>query len=248
MTIESDYDLEQLQIIGRITALILKSMLERVEPGMTTKELDRIGEALFDQYQVQSAPKLSYRFPGYTCISINEEAAHGIPSDRVIQAGDIVNVDVSAERNGYFADTGGTVVVPPSTPLKDRLLHATKMALNHAMSKAIAEMPINVIGKAIQRIAKEKGFKVIKNLCSHGVGRALHEEPKQIPAYFDPKDKRKLLSGMVITIEPFLSTKNTYVTEAKDGWTLLGSRGNLSAQFEHTMVITQGAPVLITVV
>lgn len=247
MTIESDHDLEQLKIIGRITALILKGMLNRIEPGMTTKELDTIGQALFEQHQVQSAPKLSYNFPGYTCISINEEAAHGIPSDRVIQAGDMVNVDVSAERNGYFADTGGTIVVPPTTALKDRLLHATKFALNYAISKAVAEMPINIIGKAIQKIAKERGFKIIKNLCSHGVGRALHEEPKQIPSYFDPKDKRKLTNGMVITIEPFLSTKNTYVIEAEDGWTLLASKGNLSAQFEHTMVITPRQAILITV-
>lgn len=246
MTIETEHDLAKLRTIGQITALILRGMLQRIEPGMTTRELDAIGRGFFEQYQVRSAPQLCYKFPGFTCISVNEEAAHGVPSDRVISAGDVVNVDVSAELDGYFADTGGTMVVPPVTPLKDRLLQATQIALSAAMSRACADAPLNSIGHAIQKVAKDKGFKVIKNLCSHGVGRSLHEEPKQIPGFFDPKDQRRLSYGMVITIEPFLATKNNYVVQADDGWTLLGSKSNLSAQFEHTMVITRGQPIVVT--
>ena len=246
MTIESDNDLEQLRRIGRIVALILQQMMARTEPGMSTLELDRIGQELFDKHEANSAPKLSYAFPGYTCISVNEEAAHGIPGSRIIQAGDMVNIDVSAEKDGYFADSGASFVVPPSNALKNRLCHATRTALSQAMGRARAGEPLNGIGKAIQKVAKDKGFKVIKNLCSHGVGRSLHEEPREIRAYYEPRDLRVLQKGMVITIEPFLSTKNHLVKEAGDGWTLMGDAGNLSAQYEHTMVITKNSPIVLT--
>ena len=247
MTIETDHDLQQLKRIGRSVAQILRDMIARAEPGMTTRELDAIGRELFEAHGARSAPQLAYGFPGYTCISINEEAAHGIPGDRVIQPGDVVNIDVSAERDGYFADTGGTFVMPPSTPQKDLLCHATRLALSNALTKARAGQPLNGIGKAIQKVAKEKGFKVIRNLCSHGVGRALHEEPGEIPGYYDPHDRRQLHNGMVITIEPFLSTRSTYASETGDGWTLAGEPGNFSAQYEHTLVITRGKPLLMTV-
>lgn len=247
MTIETDHDLQELKRVGHIVALILKRMMGKAEPGMTTKELDAIGKQLFEVYDVRSAPQISYDFPGYTCISINEEAAHGIPGERIINPGDVVNIDVSAESNGYFADTGGTFVMSPTSPLKERLCHATRTALNHAMTKARADRPLNGIGKAIQKVAKDSGFKVIKNLCSHGVGRSLHEEPQSIPGFYDPQDKRILRNGSVITIEPFLSTKSRVVNELADGWTLAGVEGNLSAQYEHTMVITKGMPIVVTV-
>jgi methionyl aminopeptidase len=153
---------------------------------------------------------------------------------------------VSAELEGYFADTGGTTVVPPTTPQKTRLCHAAQTALKEAMKSARAGQPINAIGAAIARTAKAYGFKTVENLGSHGVGRALHEEPEHIAGYFDPADKRILKEGMVITIEPFLSTKSRVVIEASDGWTLVGARGNLSAQYEHTMIITKGAPIVVT--
>ncbi len=247
MTIETDHDLRGLKAIGRIVALILKEMIRRTEPGMTTQELDAIGKVLFEKYDVRSAPQITYAFPGYTCISINEEVAHGIPGDRIIKPGDVVNIDVSAELNGYFADTGGTFIVPPTSPTKERLCHAAQLALSTAAAQARAGMPLNGIGKAIQKVAKNSGFRIIRNLCSHGVGRGLHEEPKEIPGYYDPRDDRVLAAGMVITIEPFLSTKSRFVSESGDGWTLIGVKGNLSAQYEHTMVITKGRPLLMTV-
>ena len=246
MTIESDQDLKNLQIIGRIVATTLKTMMTSTEPGMTTMELDLIGKKLLENYDAKSAPKVTYNFPGYTCISINEEAAHGIPGERVIQPGDIVNIDVSAEKNGYFADTGGSFVVPPSSALKDRLIHATQQALSEACHYASAGKRLNGIGKSIQNVARHKGFRIIKNLCGHGVGRGLHEEPKEIHGFYVPQDKRVLKEGMVIAVEPFLSTKSQFVTETEDGWTLTGQPGNLSAQFEHSMVITKGKPILLT--
>lgn len=246
MTIETQDDIAGLKRIGQVVSLVLQRMLDAAEPGMTTRDLDRIGEQLLAEHGARSAPKLTYDFPGATCISINEQAAHGIPGDRVIQAGDVLNVDVSAELGGYFADTGGTIVIPPATPLKTRLCHATRMALAEAMKCARAGQPLNGIGAAIERTAKKYGFRIIENLCSHGVGRALHEEPAHIAGYFDPSDRRILKEGMVITIEPFLSTKSRSVDEQADGWTLSGVAGNLSAQYEHTMIITKGAPIIVT--
>ena len=246
MTIETQDDVAGLQRIGRTVSLVLHQMLEAAEPGMTTGELDHLGERWLEEHGARSAPRLTYDFPGATCISINEEAAHGIPGDRIIRAGDVLNVDVSAELGGYFADTGGTIVVPPTTPQKTRLCHAARTALAEAMKVASAGRPINGIGAAIERTAKAYGFRVIENLGSHGVGRALHEEPEHIAGYFDPADKRILREGMVITIEPFLSTRARVVAETSDGWTLAGSAGNLSAQYEHTMIITRGAPIVVT--
>jgi methionyl aminopeptidase len=246
MTIESDDDVVALKRVGRIVSQVLQEMLDTAEPGMTTLELDSLGERLLEKQGARSAPRLAYNFPGATCISINEEAAHGIPGPRVIRAGDVLNVDVSAELGGYFADTGGTKVVPPTNPQKTRLCHATRTALEQAMKQARAGQPISGIGAAIEQAAKKYGFRIIENLGSHGVGRALHEAPEHIPGYFDPKDRRILKNGMVITIEPFLSTKSRVVTETSDGWTLVGTDGNLSAQYEHTMIITRGQPIVVT--
>ena len=246
MTIETDHDLQQLKHIGQIVARCLKAMRQKAEPGMTTAELDAVGASFLEQHGARSAPKISYDFPGATCISLNEQAAHGIPGPRIIKAGDMVNVDVSAEKNGYFADTGGSFIIPPVDQKKQRLILATKQALNSAIDSARAGNPINRIGLAIERVAKKKGYRIIKNLCSHGVGKSLHEDPKEIPGYYCPEDKRKLWDGAVITIEPFLSTLSEEVHEDVDGWTLIAAPGNLSAQFEHSMVITRGKPILLT--
>lgn len=246
MTVAGQQDIDGVLKTGRVVACVRDAMLSVLEPGMTTAELDRFGADLLDDFGAKSAPQVTYGFPGATCISINEQAAHGIPGDRVIRAGDVVNVDVSAELNGYYADTGGTVVVPPVTPLKARLCHATQTALKNALSQATHGALINRIGKAVQRTAKSHGFKVIKNLAGHGIGRELHEEPEGIVSYCDHGDKRRLHAGQVIAIEPFLSTRSTQVTEAEDGWTLVGHPANLSAQYEHTMIITKGAPIIAT--
>lgn len=246
MTIETEDDIAALKRIGRVVSSVLRQMLDAAEPGMTTRELDALGGRLLEEHGARSAPALTYGFPGSTCISINEEAAHGIPGDRVIRPGDVLNVDVSAELAGYFADTGGTRVVPPTDPRKTRLCHAARTALEQAIRQARAGRPINGIGAAIQRTARTYGFRIIENLGSHGVGRALHEAPEHIPGYFDPRDRRVLTNGMVITIEPFLSTRSRSVTESADGWTLVGEPGNLSAQYEHTMIITRGEPIVVT--
>ena len=246
MTIETDADIAGLQAAGAVVSSVLNRMLDAIKPGMTTLELDQMGAQWLQEAGAQSAPASSYGFPGATCISINEQAAHGIPGARVIQKGDVVNVDVSAELGGYFADTGGTRIVPPTTPTKTQLVFAARYALEQALKEVRHGAKLNRIGYAIERVARAHRFKIIENLCSHGVGRSLHEEPKYIPGYFDAEDTRVLTEGMVITIEPFLSTKSSQVEEEADGWTLSGIKGNLSAQFEHTLIVTRGAPLVVT--
>jgi len=198
MTIETQSDVAGLKRVGAVVSRVLKAMLDSIEPGMTTAELDALGRNWLAEYGARSAPQVMYDFPGATCISINEEAAHGIPGSRPIQAGDLVNVDVSAELDGYFADTGGTKIVPPTTPVKTRLCHATRMALDAALMQARAGNRINQIGRAIERVAKAHGFKTIRNLAGHGVGRTLHEEPEGIVSYFDASDRRSQSPAAVV--------------------------------------------------
>jgi methionyl aminopeptidase len=213
---------------------------------MTTAELDEIGARLLAERGARSAPQLTYDFPGATCISINEEAAHGIPGPRRIAAGDVINVDVSAEYGGYFADTGASRVVPPVSVLKNRLCHATRQALAAAMKEVRAGNRLNRLGLATQRVARTHRFKIIRNLAGHGVGRSLHEAPESIAGYYEAGDRRVLEEGMVIAVEPFLSTRASHVEEAEDGWTLVAPAGNLSAQYEHTMIVTRGRPIIVT--
>lgn len=246
MTLDSEQDLEGLKRIGKIVANCLQHMGQSIEPGMTSRELDDIGTKYLTERGARSAPRLVYGFPGTTCISINNEVAHGIPGDRKILAGDLVNIDVSAELDGYFGDTGGSFIVPPENRVKRHLCDSTRRALEAAMLVARAGQPLNGIGRAIEQTAAHHKLKVIRNLGSHGVGRALHEAPEFIPPYYDPRDKRMLKEGMVITIEPFLSTGAEEVMESRDGWTLYTDKKHLSAQYEHTMVITKGAPLIMT--
>lgn len=227
-------------------ARVLARMLDALEPGITTAELDDYGARLLDKAGARSAPRLAYRFPGATCISINEETAHGVPGPRVIRRGDVVNIDVSAELDGYYADTGGTRVVPPSNRQKDQLCRATREALEAAIAVARDGARLAALGAAMEAVATAYGLRVIENLGSHGVGRRLHEAPGFIPGYEDPTDRRRLKAGMVITLEPFLSTRSRRLRLAADGWTLKGLPGNLSAQYEHTLVIRRDAPLVLT--
>ncbi len=245
LTIDSDKDVRALRQIGRIVADCLQVMAQSMEPGMSTAQLDAIGADFLASHSARSAPILVYDFPGATCISIAPDAAHGIPGERVLKPGDLVNIDVSAELGGYFADTGGSFSVPPVHPSHQRLCDATLEALQRAMAEARHGARLNRIGHAIEQTAKDHGFGVIRNLGSHGVGRTLHEDPTFIPGFYKWMERRKLREGMVITIEPFLTTGKSMVQELEDGWTLR-TQGGFSAQYEHTMIITRDAPIILT--
>ncbi|MHB8628106.1 MAG: type I methionyl aminopeptidase [Aggregatilineales bacterium] len=248
MSIETTKELMSLMKIGRIVGLTLQRMQASVRAGMTTAELDAIGADFLAQHGARPAPRLVYKFPGATCISINEEAAHGIPGDRVIGEGDLVNIDVSAELDGYFADTGATVPIPPVSVLKQSLCAGTQAALKRAIDAARAGQPLNAIGKAVEIEARRRGFTILHDMCGHGVGRGLHESPRSVPMYDEPRLKTRLTDGLVITIEPFLSNGATRTVTSKDGWTIRTPNGQLSAQYEHTIVIMQDKPLLVTTV
>lgn len=246
MSIKNENDLIALRKIGKIVAQCLQYMGSKLEPGITTLELDRLGQEFLEKFGARSAPQLVYNFPGTTCISVNEEAAHGIPGTKRLGAGDLVNIDVSAELDGYFADTGGSFTIPPESHVKRNLCLAAQRALKMALKSAKAGQPLNAIGKAIEKEARRNNLTVIENLGSHGVGRALHEDPDFIPGYYDPNDKRILKENQVITIEPFLSTGATEVFDTGDGWTLSTGKSFLTAQYEHTLVVTKGKPLILT--
>lgn len=245
MSIDGPDDLDGLRRAGRAVAEARDVMLAQVQAGISTLELDEVGKAVLKRHGARSAPKLAYNFPGWTCISVNADLAHGIPSRRVLRAGDLVNIDVSAELDGYWADTGASAPVGHVSPRLTQLLWATKQAQKDAMEQARAGQPLNVIGHAVEKRAKRHGFRVIRNLGGHGVGRHIHEDP-HVPNTFDKRATQRLWEGLVMTIEPFLTTGATRVEEADDGWTLRTPDGSWGAQFEHTFVVTKGAPIVLT--
>jgi methionyl aminopeptidase len=247
MTIDGDDDLAGLARAGRAVAEARDAMLAAAAPGMTTADLDAVGRAVLRSHGARSAPQLAVGFPAATCVSVNDEAAHGIPSpSRVLRAGDLVNVDVSAELDGYWADTGASTGVGEVAPEAARLVSAAREAQRDAMAAARAGRPLRHIGRAVQRCARRRGFTVIANLAGHGVGGFLHEPPS-VPGVEDPGDRTVLWEGLVLAIEPFLSTGATVaVPDPADGWTLRTPDGSLAAQFEHTIVVTKGRPLVLT--
>jgi methionyl aminopeptidase len=247
MTVEGIDDINGLKEIGKIVALTISEMKRQTRVGMTTQELDDIGGRLLRKYGAVSAPKLTYNFPGNTCISINQEVAHGIPGDRKIHGGDLINIDVSAELGGYFADAGHSFQMPLYNPSVTRLCQHTHNTMMKVISSLKSGVRVNEIGRIIQREARKSGYKVIMNLCSHGIGKSLHEAPVEILPFYSKDDKRVLEEGTVITIEPFLSTGAEYVIESPDGWTLCLPDKGFCAQYEHTIIITRDQPIITTI-
>lgn len=246
MSIEGPDDVAGLKRICAIVAEARDTMMRSAIAGMSTAELDAIGRDVLSRHGARSAPKLAYEFPGHTCISVNDALAHGIPSSTLLlKAGDLVNVDVSAELDGYWGDTGASFAIGTITPRQQALLDATKAALADGISSTRAGRPVYEIGRAVERRAKQSGFRVIKNICGHGVGRFIHEPPN-VPNTFDRSERQPLHEGLVITIEPFLTFSATKVVTDDDGWTLRTPDGSLGAQFEHTMIVTRGAPIILT--
>ncbi|MEB3102722.1 type I methionyl aminopeptidase [Ferviditalea candida] len=248
MIVDSPKDIEGLKKIGRVVALTIKEMKERARPGMTTQELDEIGERVLNKHGASSAPQKMYNFPGATCISLNHEAAHGVPGNRKIRKGDVLNIDVSAELNGYFADAGHSFQIPPYNPQIVKLCRFTHQTMMKVISQLKHGVKLNLIGQIIETEAGGAGYGVIKNLCSHGVGRSLHEEPFQILHVYNPNEETLLQEGQVITVEPFLTTGAEYVLEQPDGWTLRVPDESYVAQQEHTVIITRNEPMIVTAI
>ncbi|OSP53587.1 type I methionyl aminopeptidase [Pseudoruegeria sp. SK021] len=246
MTITREDELDGLKEIGRIVANTMHTMAKSIEPGITTRELDEIGRALLDLEGAVSAPQSVYDFPGATCISVNEEIAHGIPGERVIIAGDLVNIDVSASKNGFFADNGATFRIGAVKPSLVRLCKDGKRAMEIGIKQVGSNRPISGIGEAVGKFASDRGYTLIQNLASHGVGRSLHEYPDEIATWPTRGDKRRINKGLVLTVEPFLSKGGLWATDGEDGWTLYSEPTAPVVQFEHTVVATDRGAIVVT--
>lgn len=246
MTIEREDQLDGLKRIGLIVGHTLDAMRRAAEPGMTTAELDAIGAALLEQEGAKSAPKVTYNFPGATCISVFPAIAHGIPGSQVLRRGQLVNIDVSAEKGGYFADTGASFVLQGRDAQLDALCRDGQRALQIGIDAVQVGGALNAPGIAIEAFAHKHRYTLIRNLASHGVGGALHEEPGEIPTWRDMSERRRIGEGLVFTLEPFLSLGANWAVDGNDGWTLFADRPAPTVQYEHTMVATRRGVVITT--
>jgi methionyl aminopeptidase len=247
MSITTPKELESLKRVGRIVGLAIKEMAAAVKPGMTSAELDALGEAVLTRHGARSAPRLVYNFPGANCISVNDEIVHGVPGPRAFRAGDLVKIDVTAELDGFMADSATTVALGPISDKKRRLKNCAEAALRKAIAAAQAGRPLYEVGRAVETEVDRCGFNVIPQLCGHGVGRTIHEEPSVLN-YEDRKDRQRMTEGMVFTIEPIISAGSDQIVTAADGWTMRTSDGSPSAHVEHTIVVTKDKPIILTAV
>ncbi|HVU78242.1 MAG TPA: type I methionyl aminopeptidase [Gaiellaceae bacterium] len=246
MSVDSEEDVTGLAAAGRVVAVALARMKEAVRPGITTRELDALGAAVFAEHGARSAPQLTYRFPGTSCISVNDEAVHGVPSDRALRDGDLVTLDVTAELDGYMADAAVTVPVGSPSPLAAALVETAERALDRALDVVAAGVPVNEIGRAVEREVSRSGFRVLTALRGHGIGRTIHEEP-HVPNHYVASDETRLTEGLVITIEPIIAAGTTRISgPGADGWTISTADGSLSAHAEHTLIVTRDGAAVLT--
>jgi methionyl aminopeptidase len=247
MSITRESELVGMQKVSEAVAYALNKMMNYAQPGLTTKELDDYGAKILSEFGAQSAPHLTYGFPGWTCISVDNEFCHGIPSKkRILKEGDLINIDVSAELNGFWADNGSSFVIGNDINQHQKLVDASKEILRKAINNIKGGVRISEIGNLIETEAKKRGYKVIKNLGGHGIGRSLHEQPDELLNFRNRFDQRRFKKNSVVAIETFISTTSTYTKELNDGWTLIGNKGGYMAQHEHTIVVTDGEPLILT--
>ena len=230
---------------GAIASTILQALAKEVAPGKTTGEIDQLAAELMRQHDCKSA-FLGYRgFPGYTCISINEEVVHGIGGVRKIQPGDIVKIDVGITKSGFIGDNATTVGAGDISPETKRLLAVTEQSLYEAIKHVRAGTKLADVCGAVEEYAAPFGFTVVREFVGHGVGRKLHEEP-QIPNYRPQGKTPTLLPGMTLAIEPMINAGVPVVRILDDGWTVITEDRKMSAHFEHTVLVTDGDPEILT--
>ncbi len=246
MSINGPEELAGMRAAGAVVQLMLKAMSDEVRPGISTAELDEVGARVMRQHGAQSAPALVYGFPGTSCISLNDEAVHGIPGPRKVQTGDLVKLDVTIEKDGFMADAAVTVAVGEVSAERRNLIACAERAFAKAMLVARAGFRVWEIGRAIEREVRRSGFSVIRDLSGHGIGRTIHEEPR-VPNYPDAEANQVLTEGLVITVEPIIAAGSGRAFTASDKWTVITADRRPSAHYEHTLVITKGAPMLLTV-
>jgi methionyl aminopeptidase len=247
MSIKTESELVGMKKISDAVAYTLKEMKDFARPGMSTKQLDEYGAGILKKFGAKSAPFVTYKFPGWTCISVNNEFCHGIPSDtKLLKEGDLINIDVSAELDGFWSDNGNSFVLGEDINQHQKLIDASKQILHKAIYSIKGGVRISDVGHLIETEAKKRGYKVIKNLTGHGIGRSLHEEPSEIANYRDRFNLTRFKKNSVVAIETFISTTSTYAETLQDGWTMVGNKGGFMAQHEHTIVVTDGQPIILT--
>jgi methionyl aminopeptidase len=245
MTIGGQHELAAVREAGRVVSRILHALVRETRAGVTTAELDAVAAALLAEEGARSAPELVYGFPGSTCISVNEEIVHGVPGPRTLRAGDVVKLDVTVEKDGFMADAARTVVIPVAAAEKKRLAGCARAAFSEAMRVARVGFMVRDIGAAIEGVAERHGFAVVRDLNGHGIGRTIHEEPT-VPGYYDASLSQPLREGMVLAIEPILCAGSGSTRLRPDGWTVVTSDGSLAVHHENTIVVRDGAPLILT--
>ncbi|CAA9589191.1 MAG: Methionine aminopeptidase [uncultured Truepera sp.] len=245
MSINSEAELEGMKRAGAVVAKALAAMKAAVKPGVTPAQLNDICGEVFAEHNAVSAPYLEYGAPAHAFVSVNADVVHGLPTDRPLEPGDVVKLDVTPNVGGFVADAALTVVVPPASKIAERLVACTEAAFWAAMKAAQAGRPLYAIGRAVEREVKRRGFHVIRELAGHGVGRAIHEVPEVLNFYY-PNNLTKLTEGLVLAVEPMVATKVGRINTRTDGWTIGARSGTLTAHYEHTVVITQGRPLVLT--
>ncbi len=245
MSVSTPDELRALKAAGKVVADTIRAMRRALAPGVSTAELDAIAARVFARAGARSGPQLDYGFPGTTCISVNDEAVHGIPGRRRLRAGDLVKLDVTAELDGFYADSCRSVFVGKARPRTVRLVRTAERALARGLEVATSGTPLNAIGDAVERTVHDAGFAVCDGLMGHGIGRRIHEAP-DVPNEYDPLLGQPLTEGLVITIEPLVAEGGPAVHLASDGWTVRTSDGSASAHVEHTIVVRDGAPLVLT--
>lgn len=247
MIATTEQDLAGLTEIGRIVARVRDELAKAVSPGITTLALDLLAKELLEAEGALSAPKSSYDFPGYTCISVNEVACHGVPSHRVLEAGDSVNIDVSASKHGYFADTGMTVIAGTADLKQQDMLLVSRAALKAGIEAARPGTSTASIGKAIYKTAVGSGYTVLRNLTGHGIGNSLHEDPHHIFNYSERRGASLLREGQVLAIETFISDGDEWVEENPEGvWPMVTENESRVIQFEHTVLVSKAGNRILT--
>jgi methionyl aminopeptidase len=243
--LKTERDLESMRPAGALAVRVLDEIAAFIKPGLTTRQVDEFAAARMKQYGGKSA-FLGYRkFPHHTCISVNDEVVHGMANERQLRFGDIVSVDCGVVFKGFIGDTARTIAVGGCGVAAQRLMDVTQQALHQGIAQAVAGNRVSDISRAIQVYVEGNGYSVVREFVGHGVGRTMHEEP-QVPNFVDPKSKQRLRPGMTIAIEPMVNAGRPDVKVLKDGWTVVTQDGSLSAHFEHTVLITEGEPEILT--
>lgn len=247
MSITTESELVGMKKVSDVVAYTLREMKNYAKPGLSTKQLDNYGAGILKDLGANSAPAKTYGFPGWTCISVGNEFCHGIPSaNSLLKEGDLINIDVSAELDGFWSDNGASFVLGDDKFGHQKLVHASKEILKKAVLNIKGGVRVSDIGYMIETEAKRRGYKVIKNLTGHGIGRGLHEEPSEIPNFKDRFNLTRFKKNSVVAIETFIATHSDYAVTLNDGWTMVGNRGGFMAQHEHTILVTDHNPIILT--